>query len=100
MQQTIKRGILLLILLAGGILYASSVDNTIIKKLTQYGNAKKYGFNNNDNLKHRIISSYNFSYKNKKSQLIVASTIPAKNYECHVCAPKLSFFILNDNISQ
>ena len=97
MQQTIKRGILLLILLAGGILYASSVDNTIIKKLTQYGNAKKYGFNNNDKLIHTILYSYDFEYQGKKSKLIIASTDSVNNSHSHVEAPKLSLFIERNN---
>ena len=66
----------------------------IYERLIAYGDIQKYGFRQSPNikLKHSIIGFFELPYTSGKHMLAVTSSSPEKNNDCHVCAPKLSFF--------
>ena len=96
MQKKITIGIIFLFLMSLS-LHASSSTKNIIKNLSAYGNAQKYGFTKKGKLRHEILYSYDFNYQGKKSKLIVASTNLRNNDESHVDSAKMSFFITTNN---
>jgi len=97
MQKKITIGIIFLFFLSLSLHASSSATKNIIKNLTQYGNAQKYGFRKKGKLSHKILYSYDFNYQDKKSKLIVASTNLIDKGDSHVDAPKMSFFISTNN---
>ncbi len=68
----------------------SEISNIVINKIKHYGDFKKFGFNSK--LKHEIV------YLNKipfnKHIIVVTASSPQKDYDCHACGVKLSFFEL------
>ena len=77
---------------------AHKAEQIIYDKLRNYGGIRTYGFDRvadqypSIHLKHKIIGFYELPYKSGKHMLAITSSSPEKNYDCHVCAPKLSFF--------
>lgn len=77
-----------------------SMENQTLAALQKYGKAQQYGFQKTELLRHDILGFYNYKYLDREAQLVIAYTKPIKNYECHACAPKLSFFVFGEKGGQ
>ena len=75
--------------------YQKSAENIIMDRLKRYGGAGAYGFDRLRGvpLRHSIIGFYDVPYFAKKIRIAVTASVPTQRYECHVCAPKISFFL-------
>jgi len=75
--------------------YQKSAENIIMDRLKQYGGAGAYGFDRLRGvpLRHSIIGFYDVPYFSKKIRIAITASVPIQRYECHVCAPKISFFL-------
>ncbi len=76
------------------------VNNIIKNSLDQYQTTKGFNFdlaanNINNDLEHGIVGFYDTPIKNQK--IAIAYTKPQKEYDCHACAPAISFFIFEIN---
>ena len=76
----------------------SKAKQIIFKKLRAYGNIGAYGFDHTAKqyphvkLKHSIVGFYVFPFASGKHIVALTATAPAKHFEAHAFAPKLSFF--------
>jgi len=73
----------------------SAMKAIVLEKLNNYGELKEYGFNENgkSKLKHVVKAVYEYPYKDKKYLLVHAYSVPSKDFECHACSARSSFFI-------
>jgi hypothetical protein len=94
-MQTIFKTVIFILLWIGN-LEASAIKSQIIERLHAFGNAKAYGFESDNALKHTIIGHYSYIYQLKKAKLFVAATNLLRDNDCHACAPKLSFIVVVD----
>lgn len=64
-------------------------------KLGHYGGAAAYGFDGADHQKllHQLVGFYDIPHADATTKLAIASSVPAKNHDCHACAAKMSFFL-------
>jgi hypothetical protein len=65
------------------------------KKLYGYGDSTAYGFERSEHvvMQHSLIGFYPILSSKDPMQLIIASSKPKSEYDCHACAPKMSFFL-------
>ena len=75
--------------------YQKSAENIIMDRLKRYGGAGAYGFDRLRGvpLRHSIIGFYDVPYFAKKIRIAITASVPTQRYECHACAPKISFFL-------
>ncbi len=91
--------ILFLVFIESGVAGAhafglSQVGSIVKRKLQAYGGASAYGFDTASTLRHEIVGIYDIYTPQDGKKLVITSTVPTKNHECHACAAKISFFII------
>ena len=69
----------------------------VLKRLTEYGDAKNYSFESDDKVIHKIYGHYFLKFENYHSYIVAAVSRPEGWFECHACAPMLSFFEFKQN---
>jgi hypothetical protein len=78
---------------------ATTVEETpgalALKILAESASPQSFGFTDFTHapLRHEVIGKYKVEVGGTSKILVVTASRPVQNFECHACAPKLSFFL-------